>query len=144
MKHYTAMYSVLSSMNNCAEKWRYSEILKRYCTERIIQNKSKDASSLFKAVLLLEAQGLRLDSYMQYIELQREPEKRFWIPRRKCSLNLSAAQCKSLWTDELDILSISLPPGTGKVNSRNLPAFDDDRRVSRQLFPCFGTFGNAH
>jgi predicted phage terminase large subunit-like protein len=130
MKHYTAMYSVLSSMNNCAEKWRYSETLKRYCTERIIQNKSKDASSLFKAVLLLEAQGLRLDSYMQYIELQREPEKRFWIPRRK-QLEPVCRAMQKLVDGELDILSISLPPGTGKstleifLHSMMIGAFPD-------------------
>lgn len=130
MEHYTAMYSVLSSMNNCAEKWRYSEILKRYCTERIIQNKSKDAISLFKAVLLLEAQGLRLDSYMQYIELQREPEKRFWIPRRK-QLEPVCRAMQKLVDGELDILSISLPPGTGKstleifLHSMMIGAFPD-------------------
>ena len=130
MKHYTAMYSVLSSMNSCAEKWRYSEILKRYCTERIIQNKSKYASSLFKAVLLLEAQGLRLDSYMQYIELQREPEKRFWIPRRK-QLEPVCRAMQKLVDGELDILSISLPPGTGKstleifLHSMMIGAFPD-------------------
>ena len=130
MKHYTAMYSVLSSMNSCAEKWRYSEVLKRYCTERIIQNKSKDASSLFKAVLLLEAQGLRLDSYMQYIELQREPEKRFWIPRRK-QLEPVCRAIQKLVDGELDILSISLPPGTGKstleifLHSMMIGAFPD-------------------
>lgn len=130
MKHYTAMYSVLSSMNSCAEKWRYSEVLKRYCTERIIQNKSKDASSLFKAVLLLEAQGLRLDSYMQYIELQREPEKRFWIPRRK-QLEPVCRAMQKLVDGELDILSISLPPGTGKstleifLHSMMIGAFPD-------------------
>lgn len=130
MKHYTAMYSVLSSMNSCAEKWRYSEILKRYCTERIIQNKSKDANSLFKAVLLLEAQGLRLDSYMQYIELQREPEKRFWIPRRK-QLEPVCRAMQKLVDGELDILSISLPPGTGKstleifLHSMMIGAFPD-------------------
>lgn len=130
MKHYTALYSVLSSMNNCAEKWRYSETLKRYCTERIIQNKSQDASSLFKAVLLLEAQGLRLDSYMQYIELQREPEKRFWIPRRK-QLEPVCRAMQKLVDGELDILSISLPPGTGKstleifLHSMMIGAFPD-------------------
>lgn len=130
MKHYTAMYSVLSSMSSCAEKWRYSEVLKRYCTERIIQNKSKDASSLFKAVLLLEAQGLRLDSYMQYIELQREPEKRFWIPRRK-QLEPVCRAMQKLVDGELDILSISLPPGTGKstleifLHSMMIGAFPD-------------------
>lgn len=130
MKHYTAMYSVLSSMNSCAEKWWYSEVLKRYCTERIIQNKSKDANSLFKAVLLLEAQGLRLDSYMQYIELQREPEKRFWIPRRK-QLEPVCRAMQKLVDGELDILSISLPPGTGKstleifLHSMMIGAFPD-------------------
>lgn len=130
MKHYTALYSVLSSMNNCAEKWRYSETLKRYCTERIIQNKSKDANSLFRAVLLLEAQGLRLDSYMQYIELQREPEKRFWIPRRK-QLEPVCRAMQKLVDGELEILSISLPPGTGKstleifLHSMMIGAFPD-------------------
>lgn len=130
MKHYTALYSVLSSMNNCAEKWRYSETLKRYCTERIIQNKSKDANSLFRAVLLLEAQGLRLDSYMQYIEIQREPEKRFWIPRRK-QLEPVCRAMQKLVDGGLDILSISLPPGTGKstleifLHSMMIGAFPD-------------------
>lgn len=130
MKHYSALYSVLSAMSNCAEKWKYTDLLKRYCTERIMSVGDKTANELFRGALLLEAQGLRLDSYMQYIELAREPEKRFWMPRRK-QLKVVCDAMQRLVDGDLDILSVSLPPGTGKstleifLHSMMIGAFPD-------------------
>lgn len=53
------------------------------------------------------------DSYMIYIEKDREAEKRFWLPRRKVLLP-TARDMQRLVDDELDLLSISMPPGSGK------------------------------
>lgn len=53
------------------------------------------------------------DSYMLYIEKDREPEKRFWLPRRRVLLS-TAKDMQKLVDDELDLITISMPPGAGK------------------------------
>lgn len=78
----------------------------------------------------MEEQRLRFDSYMQYIELNRDPEKRFWLPRRKQLLPVVEAIQDSI-DDKLDILAICLPPGAGKstlnifLHSMLIGAFSD-------------------
>lgn len=62
--------------------------------------------------LLLDA-PVDFDAYCQYIERDRDPKKRFYLPRRK-KLLLVVNSIQKLMDDELDILGISLPPGTGK------------------------------
>ena len=54
------------------------------------------------------------DSYLQYIEWNRTPDKRFYLPRRKI-LKPIVAEMQRLEDDELDLLGISLPPGVGKT-----------------------------
>lgn len=54
------------------------------------------------------------DSYLQYIEWARDPEKRFWAPRRPILRNMAVRSMQALADGELDLLAISLPPGTGK------------------------------
>ena len=53
------------------------------------------------------------DSYCRYLEWDREPGKRFYMPRRKQLLPLVNAM-QDLEDDKLDLLAISLPPGVGK------------------------------
>ena len=53
------------------------------------------------------------DSFIQYAEWEREPRRRFYYPRRKQLLPI-VRDLQALADDKLDILSISLPPGTGK------------------------------
>ena len=53
------------------------------------------------------------DSYCRYLEWDREPDKRFYMPRRKQLLPLVNAM-QDLEDDKLDLLAISLPPGVGK------------------------------
>jgi predicted phage terminase large subunit-like protein len=67
-------------------------------------------------VLLLEAQNMVLDSYFQYLEKKREPKERFYMPKRKHFLRLGLIQAlQDMLDDKLDILSISMPPGTQKT-----------------------------
>ena len=53
------------------------------------------------------------DAYLQYVEFEREPEKRFYLPRRKIILPIVQA-LQDLEDDKLDLLGVSMPPGTGK------------------------------
>ena len=62
---------------------------------------------------LLYASHYDLDSYLLYLEKNRDVDKRFYQPRRKVLAPVVAA-LQDLVDDKLDILSISLPPGTGK------------------------------
>ena len=53
------------------------------------------------------------DSYMLFMEWNREPKKQFYRPRRHVLLPL-VADLQDLFDDKLDFLSISMPPRTGK------------------------------
>lgn len=54
-----------------------------------------------------------VDAYLIRLEWNREPEKRFYQPRRD-KLQPMVAGLQDLFDDKLDILSISCPPGVGK------------------------------
>ena len=69
-------------------------------------------NELYYQSLLMDAK-VSLDAYMQYVERDREPERRFYLPRRKV-LRPIAEDLVRLANGELDLLTISLPPGVGK------------------------------
>lgn len=69
--------------------------------------------SLHKKVLLTAAPH-HFESFLLYIENQREPEKKFYPPRRKVLKQVVDA-LQELEDDKLDLLAISLPPGSGKT-----------------------------
>ena len=68
--------------------------------------------SLHKKVLLSAARE-DFESYLLYVEWEREADKKFYPPRRKVLSKLVEAM-QQLVDDELDLLTISMPPGTGK------------------------------
>lgn len=63
--------------------------------------------------LLFWLAPMDFDSYLQAVEWKREPEKKFWLPRRRVLRDV-ARQMQRLEDDEIDLLTISMPPGTGK------------------------------
>ena len=66
-------------------------------------------------ILGLEAPYL-FDSYLLYLEKDREYSRKFYEPRRKCLLKTGIIQdLQDLNDDKLDLLSISMPPSTGKT-----------------------------
>lgn len=68
---------------------------------------------LYKKTLLFAA-PVDFDSYCQYLEWNRDPNKRFYLPRRK-QLKQVAMALQELAEGKLDLLAISLPPGVGKT-----------------------------
>lgn len=68
---------------------------------------------LYKKTLLMAA-PVDFDSYCQYLEWNREPTKRFYLPRRK-QLKQVALALQELAEGKLDVLAISMPPGVGKT-----------------------------
>lgn len=68
---------------------------------------------LHKRVLLIAA-PYDFESYLLFMEWEREPDKKFYPPRRKALKEVVYA-LQDLADDKLDLLAISMPPGTGKT-----------------------------
>ncbi|MDL2302053.1 phage terminase large subunit [Lachnospiraceae bacterium OttesenSCG-928-D06] len=64
--------------------------------------------------VLLAAAPHDFESYILYIEWNRDPEKKFYPPRRK-ALHPVVEALQEMMDDKLDLLAISLPPGCGKT-----------------------------
>lgn len=96
---------------------KYLKILSELIEKRIPVAKSdKDLRFLFglhKRVLLTAA-PFDFDSYLLYVEWNREPDKKFYPPRRKV-LKQVADALQELAEKKIELLTISLPPGTGKT-----------------------------
>ena len=68
---------------------------------------------LYKRSLLFDARE-SFDSYLLYMEINRDTKKRFYQPRRKVLKQVVDA-LQELDSSELELLAISLPPGSGKT-----------------------------
>ena len=56
------------------------------------------------------------NSYLNYLERFRPEKDKFYKPRRKCFRKIGIIQAlQDLEDDKLDVLSLSMPPGTGKA-----------------------------
>ncbi len=83
---------------------------------RIPQSETdKELRSLFMLhkKVLLAAAPFDFESYLLYVEWEREPDKKFYVPRREVMHPVVQAM-QDLIDDRLDLLTISMPPGTGK------------------------------
>ena len=82
----------------------------------ILSRKNQKAVDMYWKAILFLAQNRELDSYLLYLEKNREPEDRFYLPRRKQLRKLGLIQAlQDLIDDKIEILSISCPPGVGKT-----------------------------
>lgn len=70
-------------------------------------------NELYKKSLLFDSH-VDFDAYLIFLEFDREPRAKFYLPRRK-QLRDVVQGLQDLEDDILDVLSISLPPGTGKT-----------------------------
>ena len=67
-------------------------------------------------MLLLEAQNKCFDSYLLYLERNREPKERFYAPKRPQFQKFGLIDAYQGTIDDIyDIVCVSMPPGTGKT-----------------------------
>lgn len=77
---------------------------------------SKRAFDTVWDLRLFEARNRQLDSYLLYLEKNRDPKEKFYQPKRKHFYRMGIIPAlQQMLDDELDILTISLPPGTQKT-----------------------------
>lgn len=96
---------------------RVNQRLRDMCSKQMTKAGTQKVDGFYsqwRRSLLFEA-PYDFDSYMTYMELNRQAKKRFYQPRRaklKPVVDALQALCGD---DELDMLAVSLPPGTGKT-----------------------------
>lgn len=91
----------------------FNSELRRLAAEKIRKNGDPEMVELYKRSLLLDAK-YNFDCYCRYLEWNRPAKKKFYEPRRK-QLKPIADAMQQLADGELDILSVSVPPGCGKT-----------------------------
>lgn len=95
---------------------KYMVELSAECEKAMLSGKYDDdivkLYGLYKQILLSAAPH-HFESYLLYVEWNREPEKKFYPPRRKV-LKVLVDDLQDLADGKIDFLGISLPPRVGK------------------------------
>lgn len=91
---------------------RANKTLRSLTAKYAAQTGSPDFFRLNKKTLLFDA-PYDFDAHCRYIEWDRDPDKRFYMPRREKLLPV-ARELQRLADGKLKLLAVSLPPGTGK------------------------------
>lgn len=92
---------------------QYNQTLRSLSAKCALAKNSAEFFHLNKKTLLFDA-PYDFDAYCRYIEWNRAPGKRFYLPRRKRLYKVAKA-LQSLADNQLDLLAVSLPPGVGKT-----------------------------
>lgn len=102
---------------NFDEAHALSKEIREACALEVKNNKLYASTkekffNLYRRTLLFDA-PYSFECYIQYMEFNRKPEKRFYIPRRKVLKHL-VQDYQDLHDGKIDFLGISLPPRVGK------------------------------
>lgn len=75
-----------------------------------------DILNTYYDILLCEAQNKVFDSYLLYLERNREPKERFYAPKRPQFQKFGLIEAYQGTIDDIyDTVCVSMPPGTGKT-----------------------------
>ena len=103
------LFDMVRLCEDKAERREWLLYIRRKCREV----KSGDAYKLIYRTYQLGAQDGNFDDYCIALEWYREPEKRFYLPRRHV-LKVLVDDLQDLFDGKLDFLGVSLPPRVGK------------------------------
>lgn len=104
---------VIYNQDNFKDSMELSKLIRTECAKWIKITGEQYAVDLYEKTLLFEA-PYDFDCYCRYLEWNREPRKRFYEPRRK-QLKPIVDSLQDLAENKIDLLAISMPPGTGKT-----------------------------
>ena len=87
--------------------------IRQLCIQGLRNTQNEEYFELYKIGLLISAPR-EFDCYMQYLEIDRKPEERFYMPRRKI-LHRFVESLQDLADGKISELFVSQPPRTGKT-----------------------------
>ncbi len=115
MQAYRDGVALLKEIEYQDREFAHKEMQKLYemADEVLITRDTVWLEELKKEMLLFNAADY-FEDYLLYVEYDREYNKKFYPPRRHI-MSPVVREMQRLADDELDLLTISLPPGTGKT-----------------------------
>ena len=90
----------------------WSKEVRKIALRFIRERGDSEAEKIYKESLLFDAR-YDFDCYCRYLEIDREPEKKFYEPRRSVLLPV-VHDLQDLYEGRIEFLGVSLPPRTGK------------------------------
>lgn len=96
------------------EAHKRAQEVRRISALEAVKHGSSDMFELNKKALLFDA-PYNYDCYLQYLEWERKPEERFYLPRRRIMKQVADAM-QRLADNELEELFLSMPPRVGKTS----------------------------
>lgn len=97
----------------------YSGFIKKQATMMYVETMEQWWDDLYWRTILFEAPYL-FESYLIYMEKDRNPGKRFYLPRRK-TLKVVVDDLQDLEDRKLDFYGLSMPSRVGKAIAYNTP-----------------------
>lgn len=85
----------------------------RWVRTEAMKIRTPEMFELVRQTYIYQARGGNFDSYCIALEWHRDPEKRFYLPRRAV-LKVLVDDLQDLFDGNLDFLGVSLPPRVGK------------------------------
>ena len=104
---------LLEAQDGFEEAHRRNKEVRRLSAKYAADRTDMKMFELNKRSLLFDA-PYDFDAFLRYIEWNRPNDKRFYMPRRRQLARVVDA-LQRLADDKLDLLAVSLPPGTGKT-----------------------------
>jgi predicted phage terminase large subunit-like protein len=109
---YRLYFNALRLLDDKQESYQYNRTLRAATLDAAKRTGDIRFIELNKLTYLYSARDV-FEDYMIYVEWNREPEKRFYLPRRKV-LRVLVQDLQDLADRNIDFLGISLPPRVGK------------------------------
>ena len=109
---YRLYFNALRLLDDKQESYQYNRVLRAATLDAAKRTGDIRFVELNKLTYLYSARDV-FEDYMIYVEWDRAPEKRFYLPRRKV-LRVLTQDLQDLADREIDFLGISLPPRVGK------------------------------
>lgn len=107
----------------CMKVSKYAHEMADYMRPDDMSGKENE---LYWDFLLFEARNHQVDSGLLYLEKNRIPKERFYDPRRDVFMKHRIVQSlQDIIDDNLDILVVALPPGTGKLLADDTPVLTE-------------------
>lgn len=103
---------VLRSINN---EWAHeqSEILRSAVVDKMKEKQDDRLYKVLRETLKFDA-PMSFDAFMRFMEWERDPSKKFYMPRRRIIKPMWVDPIQGLLDNKYDLLTLSCPPGTGK------------------------------
>lgn len=105
----------ISCLKTINDKWSHqqSELLRTAIIDRMREKQDERLFRTLRESVKFDA-TVSFDCFMRFMEWERDPSKRFYMPRRRLIKSLVVDPMQDLFDGKIDLLSISMPPGTGK------------------------------